>query len=340
MTERPLVQRYLGWCPRFREGTVFLMPQSQIPLNSRVILGALAATWAAIAFIDGLSAATHIYTDLASFQGTLELQLIFAYLTKATAGVLALALVLYFFATHGVNGKHRLLLNLLLADLLLQQLASIPLLLTFNFSILPQIPLYNQLNYILSLLDTLFFTGLLSYALTLSLRGRQILSRAFFASIIAYSAYNVLSASLFSLYVTPMRFPDMPRWTFPVVGNFVIISGAYMLVAYVSLSAYRQLRTKGTYNFTLSPVLKAGFLIYALVSISNIGWYGITNPNYVIYLLNGDALSTISWVLNLIQKIGIGAVALASINITVTELGSVSINVGEDRKRTMPELGT
>lgn len=320
MTSKKTSRNYLGWCPRLRQDIVFLTPQIQIPFNSRLIFLVLLAALAGFFFTNALLAISHIYNDIEFFQSLMGARAIFYYLSDASANILALILVIYFFMTSEINNKHRLLLNLLLADLLLQEIVwNIPNLLEFNFSVLLRNELYNQLYYLLDLLDTLFFVTLLVYALNRGRAKKQVFTSTFFALLAAYSFYSFISTTTMYLYVNPMRNPNLLPWSFPRIAGYFKDLCPHLLASYVSLSAYLQLRGRGSYSFTLTPIIKAGFLLYAILSLSIVGWYAFTVPDYLtITFSKGLPFSTL-FILEIIRYLGIGAMASASFKITISE---------------------
>jgi hypothetical protein len=313
------MRKYLGWCPRLRQDTVFLTPQSQIPFSSRLIFFILFASWAAISLSYAVSQASYIYANIDDFLGLSGAHVIIYYFTVASADILALTLTVYYLVTSEVNDKHRLLLNLILATLLIQQVIwDIPNLLNFNFTVLPIIPLWNQLNYLLDLFDTVFVVIILGYAVNRSQSKRQIFTSKLFALIAVYYAYSLAAFALTTLYVTPMRFPEIP-WNSLRAFNFIIIGASYLLVSVVSLSAFFGLRREGYYRFTLIPIIRATFLLYALSSLLMLGWFVVTAPDYISGVVGFGYLAIVQFILGIIRYLGVGAVAFTSLSIIVTK---------------------
>ena len=281
MTLQDAMKKYLNWCPRFREDAVFISPQYSLSLTGKVVVSAILASWAVLSAINGILTIREFiirndFVDALSIVRFYGLSI-----TEAIAGIIAVILVLTYLTSIELTHRHRMLFTAILATLTINQLIYTAYALAWfpRPAVFASLPLANQLNFTLDLVEAVLALSVISYIFLRSAKEKPILDKNLFALLAACFIFGVVSTDAYSLYISRVMNPDIQQTVIYWV-NVAASNVSYGIAAAYSLWVYRRLRSNGIQEISTANLLRAAFLIYGLSGLAYQAWWIVTIPNY------------------------------------------------------------
>jgi hypothetical protein len=286
MTFRDIVDKYMGWCPRFTSVKVQMPPFSSLPLGGKAAVVILLAAWALSSVVAGYSGINYVL-QIASVTIGFDMTIIsygILYVSPILQGLTLLALLLDYISSPTILRRQRVELAILLGLQVAREWSIFVLLpslitTTGRGGLPPFMDLWMLAQRTIIYLGVITETLLILYLIKRLLSGKAVLTKWTFLLVFTVFIAQFAQYFFFTLgFVFPGNIPVFslsPRDIIFGLANYLVFAA----VALFSVRTFMALRNGGGFELVLPRVLRISIVFYAFVYGVSEAWNSYLSAN-------------------------------------------------------------